>query len=126
MFAASRKAILVVDDDQAMRDVISILLSPEYRVILAVDGVDGYLRANEEPKPDLIIADVSMPNLDGIAMVRRIRENDALRRVPVIFVTGQMSPENFVAGLSVDSFAYLAKPIELDVLERKVKSALWH
>jgi CheY-like chemotaxis protein len=126
VYAASRKSILVVDDDESMREVISVLLSTEYRVVQAVDGVDGFLRANEVPAPDLIIADVSMPFLDGVAMVRRIRENEALRRVPVIFVTGQASSESFIAGLSVDSFAYLSKPIQLDVLEKKVKSALWH
>jgi DNA-binding response OmpR family regulator len=123
--AALRKSILVVDDDEGMRDALSMLFSPEYRVILAVDGVDGYLRANEQPIPDLIITDVSMPNLDGVAMVRRIRENDVLRGVPVIFLTGQRSRESPVAGLSADSFAYLAKPIERGALERTVKSALW-
>jgi CheY-like chemotaxis protein len=93
-------------------------------VTLAIDGIDGYEKANEQPLPDLIIADVSMPELDGIAMVRRIRENDALRRVPVIFLTGQMSPANVIAGLSVGTFAYLPKPTDSAVLEGKVKRAL--
>jgi DNA-binding response OmpR family regulator len=124
--AALRKSILFVDDDEGMRDAIFALFSSEYLVILAVDGVDGYLRANEDPRPDLIIADVSMPYLDGFAMIGRIREHDALRRVPVIFLTAQMSSASLVAGLSADSFAYLAKPVELDVLAKKVKSALWH
>jgi CheY-like chemotaxis protein len=118
------KSVLVVDDDEGMRTAIYNVLSPKYHVTLAIDGLDGYLRANEKPPPDLIIADVSMPQLDGITMIRRIRENDALRRVPVIFLTGLMSPANVIAGLAVGTFAYLPKPPDRTVLENKVKRAL--
>jgi two-component system sensor histidine kinase ChiS len=123
--APPRKSILVVDDDPGTREAIYTLLSPNYRVTLAIDGVDGYVKANEQP-PDLIIADVFMPELDGIAMVRRIRESGALRHVPVIFLSAQMSPANVIAGLSVGAFAYLQKPTGLEMLENKVKRALWH
>ena len=118
------KSVLVVDDDEDMRTALYNVLSPKYRVTLAIDGLDGYLIANEHPPPDLIIADVSMPQLDGITMIRRIRENDALRRVPVIFLTGQMSPASVIAGLAVGTFAYLPKPPDRNVLENKVKRVL--
>ena len=119
------KCILVVDDDEDLRDAMAMVLSPNYCVRLAVDGMDGYTKAHDEPRPDLIIADVSMPGLDGITMVRRIRESDELRRVPVIFFTGQMSTESVIAGLSVGTFAYLSKTCAPGVLENKVKRALW-
>jgi two-component system chemotaxis response regulator CheY len=119
------KCILVVDDDEDLRDAIGIVLSPSYFVRFAVDGMDGYTKAHDQPLPDLIIADVSMPGIDGITMVRRIRESDELRRVPVIFFTGQMSPESVIAGLSVGPFAYLPKTSAPGVLEKKVKRALW-
>jgi len=123
--AQAPKCILVVDDDEELRDTIATVLTPRYCVRLAVDGIDGYARAMEQPRPDLIIADVTMPGLDGISMVRRIRESDELRRVPVIFFTGQMSPESVVAGLSTGTFAYLSKTCSAGVLEDKVKRALW-
>ena len=104
--------------------MIATLLSPLYCVRLAVDGEDGYAQAHDQPSPDLIIADVSMPGLDGVTMVRRIRESAALRRVPVIFFTGQMSPAHVMAGLSVGPFAYLPKSSAPVVLENKVKRAL--
>jgi CheY-like chemotaxis protein len=119
-----RKAILVVDDDEGMRASLYDMLSLEYRVTLAVDGIDGYAKANDQPPHDLIIADVNMPRLDGVTMVRRIRENDALRHVPVIFFTGQVSPADLVAGQAVGSFAYLSKAIDPDLLENTVKLAL--
>jgi DNA-binding response OmpR family regulator len=125
VFEPLPKCILVVDDDEDVRDAIAMVLSPSYCVRVAVDGMDGYTKAHDEPRPDLIIADVSMPGLDGFTMVRRIRESDELRRVPVIFFTGQMSPESVIAGLSVGTFAYLSKTCAPGVLENKVKRALW-
>jgi len=120
-----RKCILVVDDDEDLRDAIAEVLSPSYFVRVAVDGMDGYTKAHDSPRPDLIIADVSMPGVDGITMIRRIRESEELRRVPVIFFTGQQSPESVIAGLSVGTFAYLSKTCASGVLEDKVKRALW-
>lgn len=119
-----RKFILFVDDDEGMRTAMYNLLSREYRVSLAIDGVDGYLKANIQPRPDLIIVDVAMPQLDGITMVRRIRENSVLRQVPVIFLSGRMSPASIIEGMAVSPFAYLPKSGDPHVLEEKVKDAL--
>jgi CheY-like chemotaxis protein len=119
-----RKFILFVDDDEVMRTAMFNMFSREYRVSLAVDGVDGYLKANLQPQPDLIIVDVAMPQLDGITMVRRIRENGALRQVPIIFLTGRMSPASLIEGMAVSPFAYLPKSGDPNVLEEKVKHAL--
>jgi len=120
----ARRCILVVDDDEEMREAVGLLLSPTYQLRYAVDGIDGCDKANELPRPDLIIADVSMPRLDGIAMVQRIRATTALHRVPVIFFTGQTSVASIIAGLSVGTFAYLSKTSAPGVLEGKVRRAL--
>jgi phosphoserine phosphatase RsbU/P len=122
--ALARRCILVVDDDEGMREAVGLVLAPTYRVRYAFDGVDGYDKANELPHPDLIIADVSMPRLDGITMVRRIRATTALCRIPVIFLTGQTSVASIIAGLAVGTFAYLSKTAAPGVLEGKVKRAL--
>jgi CheY-like chemotaxis protein len=120
----ARKSILVVDDDEETRRTIYEALSPKYRVILAVDGLDGYKRANEQPPPDLIIANIAMPRLDGLAMARRVRENDALRRVPIIFTAGQTPPVNVLAEWCAEPFSCLPKPTDLDVLEKAMKHLL--
>jgi two-component system chemotaxis response regulator CheY len=121
---ASKRSILVVDDYEPMRSAIYGVLSPRYRVTLAVDGVDGVDKSRDLPAPDLIIADVVMPRLDGIAMVRRIRESDAMRQVRVILISGQMSVQSVLAGLAVVPFGYLAKPINPVTFLKKVRSAL--
>jgi|HubBroStandDraft_6_1064221.scaffolds.fasta_scaffold1819433_1 DNA-binding response OmpR family regulator len=122
--ALARRCILVVDDDEDMREAVGLVLASTYRVRYAFDGVDGYEKAKELPRPDLIIADVSMPRVDGITMVRRIRATAALCRIPVIFLTGQTSVASIIAGLSVGTFAYLSKTSAPGVLEGKVKRAL--
>ena len=117
------RRILVVDDDEGTRRAIAILLSGEYDVTTAADGIDGLEEAVLNP-PDLIIADVWMPRADGVMMVRRMKQIDALRGVPVIFLTGQVSVQSMVAGISAGAWAYLPKPIDPDILERKVRGAL--
>lgn len=122
--ASSKRTILVVDDDEPMRLAFYGVLSPHYQVTLAVDGLDGVDKSKDQPLPDLIIADIVMPRLDGIEMVRRIRERDAVRVVPVIFVSGQMSVGSILAGLSLLPFGYLSKPPNAAVLVKKVRRAL--
>jgi CheY-like chemotaxis protein len=121
----SRKFILFVDDDEGMRAAIYGLLSPRYDVILAIDGADGLTKANQQPMPDLIISDIGMPLLDGIAMVNQIRENETLRAIPIIFLTGQMSALCLLAEARLGApFSHVAKSANPIVLETKVKRAL--
>jgi CheY-like chemotaxis protein len=122
--APVRKSILVVDDDEEMRAALHGILSPQYHLTLAVDGIDGYEKASALPPHDLIVADVAMPRLDGITMVRRIWAIDALRRIPVIFLTAQLSLAKVFAGLAVGTFACLSKPTDPAVFEMKVRRAL--
>ena len=119
----ARRRILVVDDDAGTLHAIAALLSGDYEVSTATDGIDG-LQACIRLLPDLVIADVWMPRADGVTMVRRMKQIDALKHVPVIFLTGQTSVQSVVAGISAGAWAYLPKPIDPDILERKVKSAL--
>jgi DNA-binding response OmpR family regulator len=120
-----RKSILLVDNDEAMRAAIYYALSPSYHVTLAVDGVDGYTKANQPPPPDLIISDIALPRLDGVEMALRLRENSAFHTVPIIFMTGHGSTTNLVLGPpSHLAFACLPKSTHLFVLRKKVETAL--
>ena len=119
-----KRSILVVDDDEPMRSAMFGLLSPKYRVTLAVDGLDGCDKSRVQPPPNLIIADIVMPRLDGIEMIRRIRQQDGMQAVPVIFVSGQMSVGSILAGLPLLPFGYLSKPTDPVVLVKRVRHAL--
>lgn len=120
-----RARILVVEDDPSTRTALAQWLSHDYDVAVARDGLEGLeIATAQQPPPDLILADVWMPRVDGVEMVTRIKQIDALRRVPVIFLTGQTSPQSMIAGISAGARAYIPKPVDLDVLDRKVRSAL--
>jgi CheY-like chemotaxis protein len=118
-----RAHILVVDDDDGARTALATWLSEDYDVTTACDGTEGIELARARP-PDAVIADVWMPHLDGISMVRQMKGMDSLRSVPVLFLTGQTSPDSVRAGLSAGATAYLEKPVDLDVLGRELLAAL--
>jgi len=120
----ARKSVLVVDDDEDMLAAIFGLLSPTYLLTLASDGIDGFEKASQSPTLDLIIADITMPRLDGIAMILRIRETVAMRCVPIIFLSGHIFPSTIVARLGAGPFTYLAKTADPTVLMRRVHRAL--
>jgi DNA-binding response OmpR family regulator len=123
----SRPRILLVEDDVPALAALARWLEYEYDVVTARDGLEGLeIATTREPAPDLIITDMWMPRLDGVEMVSRIKAIQALHRIPVIFLTGQNSPKSVIAGISAGARAYLPKPVDLAVLDRKVKSALQH
>jgi len=108
-----------------MRAAIYYAFSPRYRVTLAIDGLDGYTKANELPPPDLIISGIVLPRLDGVEMALRLRENSALRAVPIIFMTGKSSTPNLVVEPPPHlAFACLPKSTHLFVLRKRVETAL--
>ena len=104
-----RKRILVVDDSITVREVERKLLSNRgYDVDVCVDGVDGWnaLRAQEY---DLVVTDVDMPRMNGIELVRKIREDSRLRALPVMIVSYKESEEDRMRGLEAGANAYLTK-----------------
>ncbi len=117
-----RKRILVVDDEPDCGDILAQSLRELYDVVVAHDGLEGLDRAATY-HPDLIITDVTMPRLDGLAMVRHIRSKHG-SKAPVIFMSALNAPSDVIAGISAGARHYLTKPIELADLKRRVAKAL--
>ena len=116
----SPRRILVVDDEDNLRSMLVAALKYEgYEVTQASDGAAG-LRAARETKPDLILLDVMMPELDGFAVVKRLRESGD--RTPVIFLTARDSSEDRVTGLNLGGDDYLPKPFSLAELVARVEA----
>mgnify|MGYP000639852329 FL=1 len=114
------RRILVVDDEDNLRTMLAAALKYEgYAVEQAGDGAEG-LRAVRESRPDLIILDVMMPNVDGFAMCRRLRESGD--RTPIIFLTARDSAADKVEGLTIGADDYLDKPFNLDELVARVEA----
>lgn len=120
----SKRRILIVEDDEPARRLLALTLRRNYEVLTAADGVEGLALASGTITPDLIITDVMMPRLDGVGMVRKIREIEVLRRVPIIFLTAKGGAADVAAGIGVGARHYLVKPVKLASLEDMVKSLL--
>ena len=117
-----KRRILVVDDEDNLRTMLVAALKFEgYDVTDAHNGREG-LRAVKESKPDLIVLDVMMPELDGLAMLRRLRETGD--RTPVIFLTAKDTSADAVQGLGLGADDYLAKPFSLEELVARVEAVM--
>jgi DNA-binding response OmpR family regulator len=117
-----RHVVLVVDDDTASTDLLAKILRPRYEVMVANDGVQGFEMATKS-RPDLIITDVTMPRLDGLAMVRLIRAR-LHSKLPVILLTGRNAAADIIAGIGAGALHYLTKPVNIADLESRVARAL--
>lgn len=116
--------ILVVEDSADNLAVISLNLQQQgYRVVSASNGEDAVNIATQT-QPNLILMDINLPGLDGLAATRRIRENEALRDVPVVAVTA-FGTEGFQrAAYDVGVSGYLTKPIDLDRMNQLIARLL--
>lgn len=115
------KKVLIVDDEEQLRNLCKILVtSLGYEVRTAEDGKDA-LEKLEGYNPDLIITDTNMPEMDGISLCQKIRENQQYKNIHIIAVSGL---DNRDAMLNAGANCYLPKPFKLDDLERKLKQYL--
>ncbi|HSN16349.1 MAG TPA: response regulator [Anaeromyxobacteraceae bacterium] len=119
-----RKKILLVDDSSTVLLMEKMILSKsEYDVVTARDGVEGVDKARSE-RPDLILMDVVMPRMDGFEAVRKLREDDSTRAIPVIMVTTRGELQSVETGYASGCSDYVTKPINGLELLTKVRSCL--
>ncbi len=116
--------VLVVDDDAGSLAIIGRLLRLHYNVLAAPSGERALQIAVGLPKPGLILLDVLMPEMDGHAVLSRLRENPATRDIPVIFVTGLGSIEDEEKGIELGAVDYITKPYRPPVVLARVRNHL--
>lgn len=116
--------ILAVDDTPENLEILSVRLEANgYLVETAADGEEGLRRARAL-EPDLILLDVMMPKLDGIEVVRELKQDPSLRTIPVILVTARSDTRDIVQGLEAGGDDYLIKPFDHAALLARVRSML--
>lgn len=114
--------ILLVEDEKTLVQIVSeTLRSKGFAVETAYDGIEG-LKRFFEVHPDVLIADVMMPRLDGFEMVRRIRKTDD--RTPVLFITAKSTPDDVVTGFELGANDYLKKPFAIQELIVRIKALM--
>lgn len=120
----SGKPIIVVAEDNAdVADLLCTQLEPFYEVVAARDGIEALKHAGEII-PDLVITDVMMPNMDGMALARAIRANDLTAHIPIIMVTARVTEQDRIEGIKAGADAYLVKPFNTEELLTRVAKLL--
>ena len=118
----AHKLILIVDDTPTNIGVISGALKDCYKTKIATNGEKALALASAEEKPDLILLDVMMPEMDGYEVCSRLKADPATREIPVIFLTGQTSAEDETRGFEVGAVDYVHKPFSPAVVKARVRS----
>ncbi|UCE89664.1 MAG: response regulator, partial [Pseudomonadota bacterium] len=122
---STKPKILIVDDSRVMRVAVRKILAAEYEVAEAEDGEHGWSVLQEDPSIQVVFTDLSMPNLDGYGLLRRIRESDdeRLSKMPVVIVTGKEDNDDAKqAALDKGANDFISKPFESVQLIARAKS----
>jgi two-component system response regulator RpaA len=116
--------ILVVDDDQAIAELIKVNLDLlGHQVTTANDGIKGLALA-QQMRPDLIVLDVMMPDLDGFTVCQRLRQNKETNTIPILMLTALGMTKDKVKGFDSGADDYLTKPFEIPELQVRVRALL--
>jgi CheY-like chemotaxis protein len=118
-----RPTVLVVDDNESLRTFIASLLKDEYRVLLAADGKEALDVAGRQ-LPDLVISDVMMPVMDGLAFCEALKSQLATSHIPVILLTAKNMEDQRAEGYASGADAYISKPFSEKVLLSRVGNLL--
>ncbi|GAB3262287.1 response regulator [Chitinimonas naiadis] len=119
-----KPTILVVDDTPDNLSLMSGLLRGEYKVKLAHSGERALQIAAGDGKPDLILLDIMMPEMDGYEVLRRLQQDQATRAIPVIFLTAMSAAEDEKIGLDLGAVDYISKPINPAIVLSRVHNHL--
>jgi CheY-like chemotaxis protein len=122
--AVRKKKILVVDDDRTMKEMLSVLLTHSgYEVIDASYALPALFRATRNA-PDLIVADLDMPVMNGLELIDQFKGHADTRDIPIVVVTGSLSDESRKEALEAGCAAYMTKPIVVPEFLAQIEKVL--
>ena len=118
-----QKRIIVVDDNSTILTACKKIMKPFYEVY-PVPSVMKMFELLENVKPDLILLDVDMPDMNGYEAAGRLKKNDAFRGIPIIFLSGRVDPTSEMFGLNMGALDYIHKPFVSELLLKRIETHL--
>ncbi len=121
--SAGKPLVLLVDDDTEILMLLRDFLQADYNIILAENGIEAYKKALTE-KPDLIVSDVMMPEMDGIELCKMLHKNFDTSHMPIILLTAKSEIEDRITGLRAGADSYIPKPFHPEHLKVRIEKLL--
>ena len=125
MNSSKNKKILVIEDEATLQRALSEVLSKEgYEVVFALDGSKGLELAQKE-NPDLILLDIILPKMDGFEVLKKIKENDEISKIPIIILTNLSDVNDIQKALDLGATTYLVKAdFHIEDVLKKIEKVL--
>ena len=117
--SSKQNSVLVIEDDQDLRDSLQRLLQEKYTISMAANGEEG-LKLVQEIKPDLILSDVMMPIMDGFELCKQLKRKKETSCIPIILLTAKINDKDYLEGLNCGADAYITKPFNFNVLQANI------
>ncbi len=114
--------ILIVDDAPANIKILGQTLCEDYTIQVANNGRDALKVAFSDNKPDLILLDIVMPEMDGYEVCKKLKENEKSSHIPIIFITAKSDDEDELKGLDLGAVDYFTKPFNITIVKNRVKA----
>ena len=118
-----KHTILIVEDEDYVRDFLALLLREHYNIINAANGVEAINQINVSENIDLILLDLHMPGINGLDLLRTLKK-EVQRDIPVIIVTAYSSPEIRNESIELGAKDFISKPFSVESLEKSIKKVL--
>lgn len=119
-----RQRILIVDDSPENTQYLAQALIENYEIVVANSGKDALALLQQVPIPDMILLDLSMPDMNGYEVCKQIQLEETTMTIPIIFLTTLGNPENEADGLQSGAVDFISKPFDLPSVEKKIKNHL--
>jgi len=119
-----RSRILIVDDTLSNISILNEILGIDYNISVATNGTDALEIVAKQVKPDLILLDIMMPEMDGYEVCRRLQADKQTKNIPIIFVTAMNDIEDETKGITLGAVDYITKPISPPIVKARVRNHL--
>ena len=118
-----KNSVLIVDDERSNILTLTTFLESDYEIYVALNGLEA-IETAEEFLPDVILLDILMPEMDGYDTIKKLKESEKTKFIPVIFITGLSTIENEQKGLSMGAADYITKPFTAGIVKLRIKNQI--